>query len=85
MAAFNTCGNDGFIPQLKQGGRGVFEFAVAGSKLAGTGLAKEQIVQTQVALLGLGVLDPEPGAAKGHAPRWIGEALELREGEYAAI
>ncbi len=68
MAAFSTCENDGLIPQLKQGGSGICEFAVAGSKLEGTGLAKEQIMQTQVALLGLGVLDPEFGCVGGLVP-----------------
>lgn len=85
MDAFSTCGKAGLTPQVTQAGRGVFEFAVAGSKLGGTGLEKEQIVQTHVAVLGLGVLDPDPVLEKGLAPRCIGDAVELREGECAAL
>lgn len=84
IAAFNTWGNDGLIPQLKQGGRDICELAVAGSKLLGTGLAKEQITQTHVALFGLGVLDPELKRIEGLAFRYMGEALELLEGDCAA-
>ena len=58
IAAFKTCGNEGFIPQLRQGGRGVCGFAVAGSKLAATGLANEQITQTHVAFVDLAELGP---------------------------
>lgn len=74
MVAFSTCANEGLMPQAKQGGRGVFTFAVAASKFAGTGLENEQIGQTHVALPSLGVLDP------ALFPRAIGEAVELREG-----
>ena len=84
MAAFRRCGNDGLIPQLRHGGNDMFEFAVAGSKFEGTGLENEQIVQTHVALLGLGVLDPDLAFGKDLEPRCIGEALELRGGEGAA-
>lgn len=56
MAAFRICGNGGLIPQAKQGGNGVLELAVVGSKLVGTGLEKEHIEHTQVALLCLGEL-----------------------------
>ena len=73
------------MPQLRHGGIDMFEFAVAGSKFEGTGLENEQIVQTHVALLGLGVLDPDLAFERGLEPRCIGEALELREGECAAI
>jgi len=85
MAAFNTCGKDGFIPQFKQGGMDMFEFAVPGSKLEGTGFENEQIVQTHVALLGLGVLDPDPGIENGLAPWGIGDALKLRERDCTVI
>lgn len=59
----------------------MLEFAVPGSKFEGTGLENEQIVQTHVALLDLGVLDPEPGAANGLAPRWTGDPWKPREGD----
>lgn len=58
MAALRTCGNVGLMPQDWHGGSGVLAFAVAGSKLGGTGLENEQITQTQVALLGWGVFAP---------------------------
>ena len=54
---------------------------MAGSKFEGTGLENEQIVQTHVALLGLGVPGPDPAFEKGLLPRFIGEVLELRKGE----
>ena len=54
---------------------------MAVSKLDGTGLEKEQIVQTHVALLGLGVLRPDPALGKGLLTLCIGDALGLREGE----
>ena len=85
MDAFRTCGKEGFTPQVTHAGRGVFEFAVAGSKVAGTGLEKEQIVQTQVAVLGLGVLDPDPELGNGLAPVCTGDAVELREGDCADL
>ena len=56
---------------------------MAASKLDGTGLENEQIVQTHVALLGLGVLRPDPALGKGFLPPCIGDALRLREGEPA--
>ena len=65
------------MPQFKQGGRGVFELAIVGSKFAGTGLENEQIVQIHVAWLGLGDVDPEPGTAKGFESWLTGDALEL--------
>ena len=68
-------------PHVTHAGRGVLEFAVAESKFAGTGLAKEQIVQTHVAVLDLGVLEPAPGLEKGLAPRFTGDTAELREGD----
>lgn len=53
------------------------EFAVAGSKPGGTGLEKEHITQTHVALLGGGVL----GICHGLPPRWLGEEVKLRGGD----
>ncbi len=85
MAAFSTCEKEGLTPQVTHAGRGAFEFAVAGSKLAGTRLEKEQIVQTHVAVLDLGVLDPDPVLEKGLAPRCTGDAVELREGDCAVL
>lgn len=49
MNAFNTCAKLGLMPQARHGGRGVWMFAVVGSKLDGTGLEKLQMVHTQVA------------------------------------
>ena len=69
MAAFKTCGNEGFIPQLKHGGKAMFAFVVFGSKLEGTGFENEHIVHTQVALFCLGVPEPDPGSANGLAAR----------------
>lgn len=43
------------MPHAKQGGRGVYMFAVVMSKFEGTGLEKEQMVQIHVALLSLGL------------------------------
>lgn len=85
MAAFSTCGKEGLTPQVTHAGKGVFELAVAGSKFGGTGLENEQIVQTQVAALGLGVLEPDAVLEKGLAPRYIGDAVELREGDWASL
>jgi hypothetical protein len=73
------------IPQFKQEGKIIFEFAVPGAKLEGTGLEKEQIVHTHVELLGLRVLDPDLGIENGLAPRWIGDVLELCDGECIVI
>ena len=81
MAAFSTCGKDGLTPQVTHAGRGICEFAVAGSKFAGTGLENEQIVQIQVAALVLGVLEPDVVLEKGLPPRYTGDAVELREGD----
>jgi hypothetical protein len=53
MAALTTCTVGGLMPHAKQGGMGVRD-ARAGSKLDGTGLEKEQIGHTQVALAGGG-------------------------------
>lgn len=85
MAAFSTCGKEGLTPHVTHAGRGVFEFAVAGSKFAGTGLENEQIVQTHVAVLGLGVLNPGPVLENGLAERCTGDEVELREGDCAAV
>ncbi len=60
-------------------------FAVAGSKFEGTGLTNEQIVQTHVALLGLGVLEPGPGYIEELPPLCMGKALELRVGDRASL
>ena len=73
------------MPQAKQGGKGVWIFAVAVSKFAGTGLEKEHIGQTHVAVLCLGELDADPPLEIELVPRCIGEAVELREGESAAL
>lgn len=43
------------MPQAKQGGIGVDAVAVEGSKFEGTGFENEQMGQTQVALMALGV------------------------------
>lgn len=53
MAALTTCTVGGFIPQARHGGMGVRD-ARAGSKLEGTGLEKEHIGHTHVALAGGG-------------------------------
>ena len=53
IAAFTTCTVGGFMPQARHGGMGVRD-ARAGSKLEGTGLEKEQIGHTHVALAGGG-------------------------------
>jgi hypothetical protein len=50
IAAFKTWVNVGLMPHDRHGGKGVYVFAVPGSKLAGTGLEKLQIVHTQVVL-----------------------------------
>jgi hypothetical protein len=52
MAALTTCSSGGFIPHARHGGSGVRAFAVDGSKLDGTGLEKEHIGHTHVALSG---------------------------------
>ncbi len=49
------CGKVGLMPQARQGGRGVWAFAVDGSKFDGTGFEKLQMVQTQVAVAEGGV------------------------------
>ena len=63
----------------------MFAFAVAVSKFAGTGFENEQMVQTHVALLCLGVLDPDPVPEKGLAPRCTGDAVKLRERDCASL
>jgi hypothetical protein len=57
------------MPHARHGGNGVRAFAVAGSKLDGTGLEKEQIGQTHVALT--------DGAAGAGLPRPSGVVLAL--------
>ena len=85
MAAFSTCGKEGLTPQVTHAGRGVFAFAVAGSKFVGNGLENEQIVQTHVAEFGLGVLDPDAVLERGLAPRFTGDAVELRKRDCASF
>lgn len=76
IAALTTCTKGGFIPHAKHGGNGVRAFAVAGSKFEGTGLEKEHIGHTHVALRGgadggaglprrSGVIEVLPDAAGG--------------------
>lgn len=72
-------------PQVTHAGRGVFEFAVVGSKFVGIGLENEQIVQTHVAAFGLGVLDPDPVLERELAPRSTGDAVELRKRDCASF
>lgn len=57
MAAFRTWARGGLIPHARHGGSCVYGLAVAASKFEGTGFEYEQIGQTHVALVGLGVLD----------------------------
>lgn len=59
IAAFRTCGSAGLMPQDWHGESGVLALAVAGSKLAGTGLEKEHMTQTHVALFDCGVFVPD--------------------------
>lgn len=70
--------NAGLIPQARQGGRGIWAFAVAGSKFEGTGFEKLQMVQTQVAVLALGA--SAGGARNGLCGCCDGEAASLLEG-----
>lgn len=72
MAAFSTWVKVGLIPQAKHGGRGVWTFAVRGSKFDGTGFENVQIVQTHVAVLAEGW---STGGALGLSARWSGEAV----------
>lgn len=51
MVALSTWVKVGLIPQARHGGKGVWAFAVVGSKLEGTGFGKLQMVHTQVAVL----------------------------------
>lgn len=78
MAAFRTCVKVGLIPHARQGGRGVWMFAVAGSKFDGTGFEKLQMVQTHVAVL-------EEGGSieadrRGLSDRWRGDAVPFLDG-----
>lgn len=54
IEAFVIWTSGGFIPQARHGGSGVFALAVAGSKLTGTGLEKEQMGHIHVALVSRG-------------------------------
>ena len=58
----------------------MFEVAVAGSKLEGTALAKEHMTQTHVAVVSLGLLDPDLWSIELTASLKVGEALEGLEG-----
>jgi hypothetical protein len=51
IAAFRTCAKGGLMPHARQGGSGVFAFAVPGSKFEGNGFENEHIGQIQVAAL----------------------------------
>lgn len=57
------------MPHARHGAKGVRAFAVAGSKFDGTGLEKEQMGQTHVALT--------DGAAGAGLPRLSGVVLAL--------
>lgn len=71
MAAFKTCARVGLMPQARHGGRGVWAFADAGSKLDGTGLEKLHMVQTQVAEVAVGGSGRTLGELSG-----LGEEVE---------
>jgi len=77
IAAFNTWVKLGFMPQARQGGRGVCAVAVAGSKLEGKGFEKVHIVQTQVA--GVAGTCSTGGARKGLSVRCAGDEVPARE------
>lgn len=77
IAALTTCTVGGLIPQARHGGIGVRD-ARAGSKFEGTGLEKEHIGHTHVALVGGGgagllcrggVADEADGVGATGAPR----------------
>ena len=60
MVALSTCVRVGLIPHARHGGKGVWAFAVVGSKLDGTGFGKLQMVHIQVAVLAcVGATDGE--------------------------
>lgn len=61
------------MPQARHDGSGVCAFAVAGSKLEGTGFEKLHMVQTQVAAL---AGDGSAGASlRGLSDRGVGDAV----------
>jgi hypothetical protein len=66
------------MPQARQGGNGVYSFAVVGSKLDGTGFGKLHIVQTHVADVTDGVL--AAGERKLESAPGRGDAEALLEG-----
>lgn len=66
------------MPHAMHGGSGVCTFAVAGSKLDGTGFENVQIVQTHVAVLGGGF--STGGALKGLSERWSGDEVPFLDG-----
>lgn len=78
IAALSTWVKVGFIPHARHGGSGVCTFAVAGSKLDGTGFENVQIVQTQVAVLGGGC--STGGALSGLSERCNGEDVPFLDG-----
>lgn len=73
MVAFSTWVKAGLMPHARQGGRGVCAFAVAGSKLAGTGLEKLHMVQTHVAALA--EAGSRGGGRNGLSARGAGEVV----------
>lgn len=83
IAAFNTWVRAGLIPQARHGGRGVWAFAVEGSKFDGTGFEKLHIVQTHVAAP---PSDASTGAGrKGLSVRGAGDELLLSLGELVPV
>lgn len=80
MDAFRTWVNAGLMPQAKHGGRGVWTFAVVGSKLDGTGFGKLQMVQTQVADVACtGAADELRADASGAGDEELKEAAAARD------
>jgi hypothetical protein len=78
MAALRTWVKVGLIPHARHGGSGVWTFAVAGSKLDGTGLENVQMVHTQVAVLGGGC--STGGGLSGLSDCCSGEDVPLLDG-----
>ena len=78
IAAFSTKDSAGLIPQAKQGGKGVWAFAVVGSKLDGTGFGKLHMLQTQVAAVACAAA--AGGARKDEGAFGRGVPVALLEG-----
>ncbi len=76
MAAFSTSVQEGLIPQARHGAIGVSALAVLGSKFAGSGLEKEHIGQTHVAVA-RDRAGEDRGGPKGLSARPRGEAERL--------